>query len=184
MVDKGDWAEHEFRSLDLGDKRLDRRMAKVVRDLAAKPQNSIPAASEGWAETHGAYRLFQNKKVTADKVLQPHIEETMRRMANTSVALVLQDTTDLNYSAKKGILKDAGPINRETDCGILLHPQIVVTPEGIHLGILDARFWTHSAAEESQGPRGGVGDSCNGVGTQIATHEGLAERDCLVCSRC
>ena len=92
MVDKGDWAEHELRSLDLGDKRLNRRMAKVVRDLAAKPQNSIPAASEGWAETHGAYRLFRNKKVTADKVLQPHIEQTMRRMANTSVALVLQDS--------------------------------------------------------------------------------------------
>ena len=145
MANKGDWAEHEFRSMDLGDKRLDRRAAKVLADLAAKPQNSIPSASEGWTETNGAYRFFQNEKVTAEKVLQPHIEETMRRMANTPVALVLQDTTELNYSAKKGILKDAGPINRETHYGMLLHPQIVVTPEGIHLGILDARFWTRDA---------------------------------------
>ncbi len=49
----------------------------------------------------------------ADKVLRPHSEETMRRMARTSVALVLQDTTELDYSAKKGKLKDAGPINLE-----------------------------------------------------------------------
>ncbi len=145
MADKGDWTEHEFRTLDLGDKRLDRRLTKVIGDLAARPLESIPTASEGWAETQGAYRLFRNEKVTADKVLCPHTEETLRRMANTPVALVLQDTTELDYSAKQGKLKDAGPINRETHVGMLLHPQIVVTPEGIHLGILDAEMWTRDA---------------------------------------
>jgi hypothetical protein len=107
MADKGDWAEHEFRTLDLGDKRLDRRLTKVIGDLAARPLESIPTASEGWAETQGAYRLFRNEKVTAEKVLRPHTEETLRRMANTPVALVLQDTTELDYTAKQGKLSSS-----------------------------------------------------------------------------
>ena len=147
MADNGNWAQREFRAVDFGDKRLDRRLVKVVGDLAASPLESIPTASEGWAETHGAYRLFQNEKVTAEKVLAPHTEETLRRMAKTPVALVLQDTTELDYSAKQGKLKDAGPINSETHVGMLLHPQIAVTPEGIHLGILDANMWTRTAEE-------------------------------------
>ena len=145
MTDKGDWAEQEFRMLDLGDKRLDRRLVKVVGDLAARPLESIPTASQGWAETQGAYRLFRNEKVTAEKILQPHAEETMRRMAKMPVALVLQDTSVLDYSAKQGKLKDAGPINRENHTGLLLHPQIVVSPEGIHQGILSAEMWTRDA---------------------------------------
>lgn len=142
MTDKGNWAQQEFRTVDLGDKRLDRRLVEVVANLAAAPRESIPTASEGWAETQAAYRLFRNEKVTAEKILRPHAEETIRRIAKLPVALVLQDTTDLDYSAKKNKLKDAGPINRESDVGILLHPQIVVTPEGIHQGILDATMWT------------------------------------------
>jgi hypothetical protein len=145
MADKGDWVECEFRTLDLGDKRLDRRLTKVIGDLAARPLESIPAASEGWAETQGAYRLFRNEKVTAEKVLRSHGEETMRRTAKVPVALVLQDTTELDYSAKQGKLKDAGPISRETYVGMLLHPQLVVTPDGIHLGILGAEMWTRDA---------------------------------------
>jgi len=68
MANKGDWAKHEFRSLDLGDKRLDRRLTKVIGDLAASPLESIPTASEGWAETQGAYRLFHNEKVTPEGI--------------------------------------------------------------------------------------------------------------------
>lgn len=142
MADKSDWARQEFQEVDLGDKRLDRRLVEVVGNLAAAPRKSIPAACEGWAETQAAYRLFGNEKVTAEKILRPHAEQTVRRIAESSVALVVQDTTDLNYSAKKNKLKDAGPINRESDVGMLLHPQIAVTPEGIHLGVLDAEMWT------------------------------------------
>jgi hypothetical protein len=150
MADKGDWAEHEFRTLDLGDKRLDRRLIKVIGDLAASPLESIPTASEGWTETQAAYRLFDNEKVTADKVLRAHSEETIRRMAKTPVALVLQDTTELDYTAKRGKLKDAGPIDYKTRIGLLLHPQIVVTPEGLHLGILDAEMWTRDEEKLGQ----------------------------------
>ena len=150
MTGKDDWAQRECRTLDLGDKRLDRRAAKVLGDLAARPLESIPTASQGWAETQGAYRLFRNEKVTAEKILHAHQEETMRRMAKTPVALVLQDTTELDYTAKQGKLQDAGPIDYKTRVGLLVHPQMVVTPEGIHLGILEAEMWTRDEEKLGQ----------------------------------
>jgi hypothetical protein len=172
MTDKGNWAQQEFRTVDLGDKRLDRRLVEVVANLAAAPRESIPTASEGWAETQAAYRLFRNEKVTAEKILRPHVEETMRRIAKLPVALVLQDTTDLDYSAKKNKLKDAGPINRESDVGILLHPQLVVTPEGIHQGILDAEMWTRD--ETSKKKRLAVG--VTGIASQPGSPRHVAKR--------
>ncbi len=39
------WAEEELSGADLGDKRRNRRLVKIVEDLAAKPNESVPQAS-------------------------------------------------------------------------------------------------------------------------------------------
>ncbi len=40
------WAEIEFRTLDLGDKRLNKRTVKLIDIFAKAPRLSIP---QGWA---------------------------------------------------------------------------------------------------------------------------------------
>ncbi|MEA1950509.1 MAG: IS4 family transposase [Planctomycetota bacterium] len=124
----------ELQGIDLGDERLNKRSVKVIEKLASNPEASINAASSGWDETVGAYRIFDNAKVQPEKILQPHIEATKRRMKEQDVVLVLQDTTELDFS--KHPPKDAGCLNKENRRGLYDHTHLAVTPEQLCLGVV------------------------------------------------
>ena len=79
----------EFSGIDLNDSRRDRRLLELVSALANEPQSSICAATGGWAETMGAYRLFNNKKVTPAGLLAPHQAAAVRR-CSSPMAMVAQ----------------------------------------------------------------------------------------------
>ena len=66
------WAKEETATVDFGDERLDQRAVTLLSALGNRPNLSIPAACGGRAEMEGAYRFFDNDKVTFAKVLQPH----------------------------------------------------------------------------------------------------------------
>jgi len=70
----------------------------------------------------------------------PHIEATKQRMKGHNVVLLLQDTTQLNYSTQLE-KKDIGPLKNKHHRGILLHPTIAVTPERLCLGVIDDYHW-------------------------------------------
>ena len=42
------WAQEEFETIELGDKRLSERAVLLAERLAQKPGASIPGASESW----------------------------------------------------------------------------------------------------------------------------------------
>ncbi|SEI83665.1 Transposase DNA-binding, partial [Azotobacter beijerinckii] len=90
------WAEEEMQTADLGDERLNVRVAKVLERLGAHPGSSIPAACRGWAETMAAYRFFDNEKATFETVLTPHRDATLQRMECCPVVLLVQDTTEFD----------------------------------------------------------------------------------------
>lgn len=133
---------NELETIDLGDERLNKRGKNVLETLWADPQASINAAHQGWTETHGAYRFFDNDLVTAEKVLQPHQEATRNRIAQHPVVLVAQDTTELDYTQHPP--KGAGPLNYEKQRGFLDHSHVALTPDGLCLGVLDANIWARS----------------------------------------
>ena len=54
----------EVRGAALGDQRLTKRLGKVIEQLGAKPNMSVPAATRGRAEMEAAYRFFDNDKVS------------------------------------------------------------------------------------------------------------------------
>lgn len=135
------WVEEEVGKADLGDQRLNKRLAMVLDRLAQHPQISIPAACGGWTETQGAYRFFDNKRATFESVLAPHYAATMERMAACPVVLLAQDTTEDNESVclvPKGIgtLKDIEIRERR------LHPTVAFTPERVCLGVVKAAYWS------------------------------------------
>lgn len=134
------WAEEELKTIDLGDKRLNKRAVDLLDVLGGKPTENIPAACQGWAETKAAYRFFDHKKVTAPQILNPHREATLKRMNMHDTVLLIQDTTQLNYSGQKQ-KGDIGPLNRVNHRGILLHPTIAVTDNGLCLGVIDGFHW-------------------------------------------
>ena len=130
----------ELEGILLGDKRLNRRARRVLEKLGEKPTVSIPAACGGWDETRAAYRLFDHDEVTAERVLSPHIACTETRLREHPRVLCIQDTTELDYSTKKGIA-GLGPLNYERRWGLYLHPTLAVTPDRVPLGVLNLYSW-------------------------------------------
>lgn len=134
------WVLEEMEHVQLGDKRLEARAVTLLDTLGGKPLETIPVACQGWAETKAAYRFFNNEKVTAAKILAPHIHSTLRRIQTYPTVLLIQDTTHLNYSLQHQ-RQDIGPLIHDNYRGLLLHPTIAVTPEGLCLGVIDDYHW-------------------------------------------
>ena len=89
---ESEWSESEFKGVELGDKRLEARLKRLAGELAGLPEAPINQASEDWAATKAAYRLFQNERVTGNALLKPHVQHTIQRMRGENVVLAIQDT--------------------------------------------------------------------------------------------
>jgi len=131
------WAEEEVATSDIGDVRLDARVAMLLSDLGSRPNLSIPAACRGRAEMEAAYRFFDNEKVTFEKVLAPHVTRTRERIAEQKVVLLVQDTTEIDLTRPTQEVVGAGALDGSRS-GFLLHEMQAFTPTGIPLGTV----WT------------------------------------------
>jgi len=133
------WAKEEVESADLGDERLDTRLELLLSALGRRPNLSIPAACGGRAEMTAAYRFFDNDKVTFDKVLQPHIARTVERLAEQKVALLVQDTSEIDLTRPEQEVAGVGDLDGARR-GFLLHEMQAFTPEGTPLGTVWAEI--------------------------------------------
>ena len=124
----------ELVGIDLGDKRLNRRSLKVLEALAANPQASVNAACSGWSETLAAYRFFDNPAVEPEKILAPHQEATRERIKAQPVVLVIQDTTEFDFTSHPP--QDAGCLDHPYRFGFYDHTSLAVTPERLCLGVV------------------------------------------------
>lgn len=127
------WAQQEAGSVDLGDERLDARMAILLSDLGNRPNLSIPSACRGRAEMQAAYRFFDNDKVSFQKVLAPHARRTLERMAEQPVVLLVQDTSEIELTRPQMEVEGVGELDGFRR-GILLHALHGFTPDGTPLG--------------------------------------------------
>lgn len=134
------WVAHEFRHLDLGDQRLDKRLGIIMEDFARKPDALIPKACGSWAKAKAAYRFFDNRRVEAPAIMVSHYQATAERIGQYPVVLLANDTTSLNYTSHPGT-KGRGTIGSEQDLGIMVHDTVAFIPEGVTLGIVDIQSW-------------------------------------------
>ena len=145
------WAEAEFGSVRLYDKRLKRRLYIIAQDFYNKPQANIPEACGGKAGAIAAYRFFENKRVAMDVILDAHTEATIERIKKQRIVLAPQDTTTLEYSTHP-MTEDLGPVStRAADTiGLILHDTLALTEEGTPLGILDAQCWARDPEDRGK----------------------------------
>ena len=133
------WIDDEFATLDLNDLRLDRRARLILGRFTSKPSLSIPAACDGQeAEREAAYRFFANDKVDDYEILRAHRHATIQRMAALPVVLLVQDTTEFDYTRPNEVVVDAGPLTYKAQIGFHTHAQVAFTPERLCLGTIDA----------------------------------------------
>ena len=162
------WAEEEFKTADLGDKRLNKRLILLTERLAESPMASIPGACSGWAEVQGAYRFLAQEDIGWEDVMAPHFGCTIQRMAPHEVVLCIQDTTELDFNGQQ--IEGLGPLSYETQRGMYLHPTYAVSTNREPLGILDAWMLARSMKDEN-GTRPGIKESLR----WIEGYERLAE---------
>jgi len=148
------WVDDELAGCRFADVRLEKRFKALVERLSEGIGETIPMACQDWANTKAAYRFLSNSRVTEAEILAGHLVSTRERFAATEGwALVLHDTTEFSFKRDKpGLIgktvltmggKDKnGRRTPVTVCGLLMHSSLVVTTEGVPLGISAIKFWT------------------------------------------
>ncbi len=190
MEETVNWSDEEIAGVNLGDKRLNRRVAEVLKKLSKHPTGSIPHGCDEWADTKATYELFKNEKVTADKLREPHQNRTWARVKEHACVLAVQDTSFLNYTHYKK-MEGLGPIGTKEQNlqGIVIHNTMAVTPEGVSLGNLHQMLWVRSeeeqdmTAEEKKNRPIEEKESYKWIGSLKVIHENTPE-ETLVVSVC
>ncbi len=139
----------EVLGADFGDQRLNQRLVTVIEEPGAQPQLSIPAATDGRAEMEGAYRSFDNEKVSPEKIRESHVAATIERVAQCEMVLLVPDTTELDLTRPSRRVHGAGPMDSDVRCGAFHHPLIAFTIDGVPLGTVSQKTWARDAIETS-----------------------------------
>jgi hypothetical protein len=132
----------EFDTIDLGDKRLNKRAKLILQSFADAPQANPNKAWHGWAETQAGFRFLDNDHVEPEAILEPHRTATLARIRQQPVVLIAQDTTELDLSAHPP--DGAGLLRSKKTLGFLDHSQVALTPTGLNLGVVGVKLWSRS----------------------------------------
>jgi hypothetical protein len=126
----------------LHDQRLNRRLQRILSDLAEQPTASIPAACGGKAETEAAYRFFDNEKALPQDILAPHYQKTVQRIAAQTIAILVPDTTEVDLTRPQQQVVGAGPLDDGSRRGALVHALEAFSEDGTPLGAVGSEMWT------------------------------------------
>ena len=121
-----EWAQENFGTCKLGDKRRTKRLVKVAAAVANNPSASFPDQMEKWGDLKAAYKLFNSKGVSFEEVARPHWELTKQRTAGHY--LVIGDTTELNFGRRRKV-RGLRPTGNGSGRGFLLHNALMVDAE-------------------------------------------------------
>ena len=121
------WSEQQWGQAELGDQRRTKRAVRMGARMAAHPEGSIPEQMGSPAETKAAYRLLNEATVKLEQLSQPHWQQTRQVADGHDVVLMLQDTTEMDYTGHRKT-KGLGPIGDGRGRGFLLHAVLAFVP--------------------------------------------------------
>jgi hypothetical protein len=146
MVAVNEWSVQQWAGVDLGDRRRTARAVEIGAKMAARPEASLPCQMQSAGALKGAYRLLNEPDVTLSALLEPHRQQTLAAARRCAWALMVEDTTELDYTAhpsKTGL----GPIGDGRGQGLLLHSTLAVDPDlQAVLGLAHAQVVIREAA--------------------------------------
>jgi hypothetical protein len=137
------WAADELAAVNLGDGRLNRRLVRMVEALSTQPGASVPQAMGNWAATKGAYRFWDQEDVTAAAILAPHQAQSVARVGDQERVLVVQDTTDLDFSTHPNT-HGLGQLDNKWVRGLKVHSAMLVSLLGVPLGLIHQQVWARN----------------------------------------
>ncbi|MEL4897479.1 IS4 family transposase [Crocosphaera sp. Alani8] len=144
------WVEEELKFFDLGDKRLNTRLEKIVSELSEHPHETVPQAIEKPSDVQACYEFWENRHVKAEKIIEAHKKATIEKIKEEKVVLAVQDTTDLEFAPKKG-RRGLGSISKQGAKGLKVHNVLAVSGEGIPYGLLKQKVWAREKMRKGKG---------------------------------
>ncbi len=127
FLDPHRWAEETFGGVLLKDVRRTRRAVLAAERMAENASASLPAQMQRRKGTKALYRLLNELDVTFEGLMQPHWEQTRRQMETLPVVLLVQDTTELDYTHHPRTI-GLGPIGDDRGRGLLLQSVLAIDP--------------------------------------------------------
>ena len=135
------WMQAETAGVDLGDKRLRRRLQLILGRFSASRSGACrwPApAGRSCTGPTGFSSIRRSRRRACSAA-------TLGRMAPLARGLCVGDRTFLNYPGQRATA-GLGPHTSEAEHGFLLHPLVACTPEGVCLGTLHWQSWARDPA--------------------------------------
>ncbi|MDA1052449.1 MAG: transposase DNA-binding-containing protein [Planctomycetota bacterium] len=121
-----DWAQMNFGTCELADKRRTRRLVELAAEVANNPAASFPDQMPTWSDLKAADHLFDCGDVTFEAVAGPHWEQT--KQCEAGRYLVIGDTTELDFGRHRDV-PGLGPTGNGGGLGFLLHNGLLVAAE-------------------------------------------------------
>lgn len=134
------WAELELQQANLGDARRNKRLIRIVEDLASQPSSSVPQACGNMAATTAAYDFWNSPYFQADDIRQAHVISTIERIKSHQIILAIQDTTNIDLTNHPGT-SGVGYLDHRKLSGLKVHSTFASTIDGVPLGIIDQQVW-------------------------------------------
>ena len=119
-------AAEEFVDSELGDERLDKRLARIVGRVAAAPSASFPKMVPSIAEREAFYRFVENDRIEWRAILEPHYEATAERCRAEQVVRVAHDTSWFKFD---GVRDGLGPIATGKKRGFAGHFSLAISAD-------------------------------------------------------
>lgn len=113
----------EIEHVNFGDTRIDSRCKHLFKRMYNDPDRSFPKIADSWGALKASYRFMNNPKVSREKLLSAHIQQTVIRCNAQRTILVVQDTTTLSYNhhPKTDGLGHVGTPRSGLGYGMLVH---------------------------------------------------------------
>lgn len=147
----GAWAQEEFGSASIADRRWGRRLVCMAERAARRPAGRVTEAFVDDAERQGAYGLLESNAVSAGDVAGAMFEACARRSADQAYVFCPVDGTSLTL-ADHEVSKGFGPIGSRASGarGLKVMNAMVLSPDGVALGVSSQRWWTRPERRRRQ----------------------------------
>jgi hypothetical protein len=149
LLTPAQWAHTEFGSARLGDRRRTKRLVKMGTRFAEHPGGALPQAFPEWKDLKAVYRFLSQPGLGWEAIQGPHWERTYASCCQPGEYLLIEDTSELDYSSHPAT-EELGPIGNGRGRGLLLHSNLVERvsgwdaeqrPVGTLVGLLDQKCW-------------------------------------------
>ena len=158
LMSGSEWASAEFGGATLGDRRRASRLVQVAARFAADPHGTLPGSFSSWAQTKAAYRLLEQKEVTYDGIIAPHLNR-VRRNCGHGEYLLVEDTTTLDFTSHLAA-QDLGRIGDDGGRGLFVHSTLALKiawwkeqqePQVTVEGLFDQHWWARTMPSIGRG---------------------------------